>query len=532
MGGGSRDKRKGKAVAVAAAAAADAEAGGKGKEAAAAPEEELREGRKQVLKLIEQNRVLDAVRLSTDVAGRHPKSAAALNVKAYALGVAGHQTSRAIESSRYHQASAEAYGAAADLEPRCVLTATLHGKALQLCGEVDEAYLQLRRAGRIPNPIDPALTGHVLPNTRDMEERKGAAVKRADDELIMFVEEAEEFVRIESGRLMLKHSEAESSTEARQARVEAKILASKYPFSARAQILFPTMYLGFTQNLPPQVPKMEFYEHALRQLQDAADTFDRSLVIVLLRAQILFAMGRSVDARQECRRGLDIDHPTDPLQQDIPPGRFFMKTRAKRISSVTAAITALMQDIDLTLPQNAQPADDLERQLDIDNVNHIPEDKLVAESNTDDAVIPTALPCHSHSIDAPPVVHEGIRLPPSLLYANPKRKYIPPPDVRPEQKVNGRIVSMHIVDRYAEYLHMRAMCPAKKVVCHLCVFEKGPYVNTFKKGDIIWHCGKLHGPESTIQCDQCAVRVRTPQELELHVNYCHVLRGDWYKKWC
>jgi hypothetical protein len=94
----------------------------------------------------------------------------------------------------------------------------------------------------------------------------------------------------------------------------AKLFSERYPYSARAQLLRVHVRV-----LDLAADRKRRLRSILALVSEAAVVFDRSLLIALFHAKVLFVLGEFDESEKECRRALRIEEPTDPSLDNIPP---------------------------------------------------------------------------------------------------------------------------------------------------------------------------------------------------------------------
>jgi hypothetical protein len=102
-------------------------------------------------------------------------------------------------------------------------------------------------------------------------------------------------------------------------RRRAKLFSERYPYSARAQLLRVHVELEHVRALDLAADRKRRLRSILALVSEAAVVFDRSLLVALFHAKVLFVLDEFDESEKECRRALRIEEPTDPSLDDIPP---------------------------------------------------------------------------------------------------------------------------------------------------------------------------------------------------------------------
>lgn len=477
----------------------------------------------------------------------------------------------------FHKQSAEWYGKAAHLAPRCIFTRVNFARMLGIANQTPQAYKEFMFANRIANPDSPEKNNPWISSAIiSYEDQKESAILMASDEFERFLYLSEKHVYNACCQLLVDLRTAQG-TPGFKARKDAKELAANFPFSCRANLLGPFLTKLLIDKSQSSTPRIQQYHKVLREVEDCVDMFPSSMVISLFRAELLFAMGHYFEATFECLRGLKIPKPDDPVSQDIPPGSASGSGRAGRIGNITAKLLDLLEqseervvdaqeiekllqslcltpDSDDTEGLVEKPVQDLNKKLLQDkskaaegsSISNEQKGQTEGHDNTDavKGTLSKEKPTKKAvtrkgklNTDATEAdVDKGkavIRIRQSVLYNNKLEKKKPEEMVRPLQVIGKRTVSKETVDKYAEYCYLRTLCPVKKETCHLCVFVDEKYYSCFyRKGDMIHHCVNKH-EVPTIKCEliTCDARFISEEDKENHYHYCHVLEKDWWRQW-
>ncbi|KAM0873925.1 hypothetical protein ACQ4PT_037754 [Festuca glaucescens] len=271
----------------------------------------------------------EALARALEVVGANPGSALALNLVgslhrhfgsvAWNARVSDDDEAASTLELHHHQLALGAFSAAARIAPNCVMTAVCHAEALAACSRLPDAQVELFRVCSMPeaNHMDPAVhhVGYDLVlDDSTAKKRKNDALCKAN--LIMQDFEAiinNKVVPVEAAELLGGDA---ASAEVRR---RANLFSQSYPYSARAQLLLVYVELEHVRALDLAADKQRRLWPTLAVISEAAVVFDRSLLIALFHAKVLFALDEFDEAERECRRALRIEEPTDPNLDDIPP---------------------------------------------------------------------------------------------------------------------------------------------------------------------------------------------------------------------
>ncbi|XP_037432473.1 uncharacterized protein LOC119299341 [Triticum dicoccoides] len=399
------------------------------------------------------------------------------------------------------ETAAGLYAKAVELAPKCAYTRASRGRALALCGHEAEGHMELISAVRINFPDSPDVANPwVLPDDSS-----------AQEELAVFLHNCEVEVYSRS-KVLLKMVR---DGFAAQAKHLSSVLASKYPFSARAVMLEP--YLDREIAEKSNSTSCKYYEKLVKETLCMADTFGNSLVVALFRIELMIAAGQYNSAAKACAKALDMKSPDDPLFQEIPPGdrtSGVERRRDARVKCFTDRLKELMVQSQLSLKYDIHQVDNSSAKkqghkkpnlMKVTPKNRRPKLKLYTDSedmDIDDSALNTK------KADTPVIIRE-------------------------EQIMGDTVVPLNVVDAYADYCRYRDTCPKGNVVCHFCVIELGEERRYhFRRGNLIWHSRK-HQKGSTVQCDEkgCETRLCTQEDIDRHKFYCHEFRAGWWKNW-
>uniref|UniRef100_A0ACD5YLW3 Uncharacterized protein n=1 Tax=Avena sativa TaxID=4498 RepID=A0ACD5YLW3_AVESA len=288
----------------------------------------LRAQAREALQLHGAGKHEEAVARGVEIAAENPGSALALNLVGSLHRYSGSVAWKGRASDDDEAASAlelhhnrlalDAFSAAAQIAPNCVMTAIAHAEALAGCGRIPDAQVELYRICSIPeaNHVDPAVhhVGYDMIGGANAKMRKCDAVSKANAIMQDFETLInKEIVPIEAAKLLGGDAAAD------EVRRRARLCSQCYPFSARAQLLCVYIELQHVRALDLAADRKRHLRRILALVSDAAVTFDCSLLIALFHAKVLFVLDEFDESERECRRALRIEEPTDPNLDDIPP---------------------------------------------------------------------------------------------------------------------------------------------------------------------------------------------------------------------
>uniref|UniRef100_A0A0E0F7F5 DUF629 domain-containing protein n=1 Tax=Oryza meridionalis TaxID=40149 RepID=A0A0E0F7F5_9ORYZ len=259
----------------------------------------------------------------------------------------GKEGSAEDEEEEHKRAALSAFAAAAWLAPNCVDIAVSHAEMLSEVERYEEAYVELLRALGISDPADPAahdVVYDVCDGETTLAERLGKAkvrTHRAIERLAELI--CARFIPAESVRVL--DGIKLGGDAAARARARAKHLATTYPFAPRAHLLRAHVDLERVRGLDPAIDKRRFLRRTLDMVQDTAYEFQRSLVIALFRAKLMFVLDQYDDAECECHRALAIESPFDPVVDDLPPGSVSGADYDARVCFVRNQLRTLIKKI-------------------------------------------------------------------------------------------------------------------------------------------------------------------------------------------
>jgi tetratricopeptide (TPR) repeat protein len=299
----------------------------------------IREMGEDIVKLHLSGDRIKALGKAEDLARAHQGSPMALILFADLLREAARQVDRKDLKDRLNKDAEEAYGKAAGMLPNCIDTKVCHGEILVELERFDMAEVLLTSALESENPIDPA--EHILtygvsrplrstPATRIRDVRKRAmkARERNRENLAHIVDSRVELVlAIQERNVALKRAAG---------------LASIYPFSVRVHLLHAHMTMRFVHSLPDRLHKTSLNRVLTVLDKDQTCDFQKSVVVFLFRAKVLYLLREYAASEQLCSHALMIKDSDDPALQDIPPGSVWGCDREERISTCRAQLSWLL----------------------------------------------------------------------------------------------------------------------------------------------------------------------------------------------
>ncbi|KAM3255888.1 hypothetical protein ACQJBY_048820 [Aegilops geniculata] len=250
----------------------------------------------------------------------------------------------------YHRhAALDAFSAAARLAPDCIITSVGHAEALADCRRYEDAqkeFLRMLKTIEKNDQADPALY-NVVYDMSGVSSRKGRrrdAVKSASLAMERFAKRINQRILPLEAAKLLEASNL-GGPAAGEARDRAKLLAETYPYSPRAQLLRAYIELAPVRALDPAMDKKQLLRRALTIVSQAAENFDRSLMVALFHAKLLFLLDDFDAAEEECRRALHIETPNDPNWDGIPPMAALGADSDARVSYVKKQLRVLLKQI-------------------------------------------------------------------------------------------------------------------------------------------------------------------------------------------
>ncbi|KAL5204050.1 hypothetical protein ABZP36_008921 [Zizania latifolia] len=311
----------------------------------------LRREVSEVLKLHNDGEYTVALRRAVKLGVRHGGCALVLNLVG-ALHQAALISCKSVgredaDTREYRRAALSAYFASACLVPNCIHAAVSHAEMLVESEEYFDAQEEFNRAIRISNPVDPAENCAGF----DLYDKSSTKAERIRNSRGMAYDALERFGAMICDEFVPKESVQVlngiklGGNAAADARERAKLLATTFPYSGRAQLLRAYVDLERVRGFDPSIDKRRFLRRTLDVVQERANTFPNSLVIALFRAKLLFILDEYDDAECECRRALAVDTPDDPNRHDLPPGSVSGAEYDARVSFVKNRLRCLIGKI-------------------------------------------------------------------------------------------------------------------------------------------------------------------------------------------
>ncbi|KAL5208425.1 hypothetical protein ABZP36_032860 [Zizania latifolia] len=308
----------------------------------------------ELLKLYNDGEYTVALRRAVKLGLRHGDSALVLNLVgvlhwATFIVCTGVSRERDNAKTREHRLAAlSAYSASAWLAPDCIDAALSHAEMLAESEQYFDAQAEFDRALRISDPVDPAENSPGFDLYGDKSLTKAERIRnargRARDAMERFgAMICDEFVPKESVQVL--NGIKLGGNAPADARESAKLLATTFPYSGRAQLLRAYVDLERVRGFDPSIDKRRFLRRTLDMVQEPAMTFPNSLVIALFHAKLLFILDEYDDAECECRRALAVDTPDDPNRHDLPPGSVSGAEYDDRVSFVKNRLCRLIGKI-------------------------------------------------------------------------------------------------------------------------------------------------------------------------------------------
>ncbi|KAG8090572.1 hypothetical protein GUJ93_ZPchr0011g27259 [Zizania palustris] len=267
----------------------------------------------------------EAIARAEELVAKNPESALVANLAALlhhnAVDRSVKNTSDKGSASK-HLASARNYYIQANrLAPNCVEIATNLAMLRFVCIKDYEADLNILRASRIRSPIDPAennvaydLDGNGRTSKERVENAKKVTWKRYH-QIMSYVSRK---VIPPYVRDVLDIAERDGAAKGLKA---AKTLADRYDYhSVRAGLTHVYINLEFVRGLAPNIDKRPFLRRVIDDVNIYSSQFDTSLLVALFRAKLFFVQHMYDLVDFECDRSISIKEPTDPGDEDVPPG--------------------------------------------------------------------------------------------------------------------------------------------------------------------------------------------------------------------
>ncbi|KAG8090204.1 hypothetical protein GUJ93_ZPchr0011g27866 [Zizania palustris] len=130
------------------------------------------------------------------------------------------------------------------------------------------------------------------------------------------------------------------------ARNDARVIAHRFPKSARAQYLHGYLDLSLVRRLDPAIDKRAVLQRSTLSILDrAVFTFPNSVVIACFRAKLHFILGDYDAAESDCYLGIFMRNADDPADDCIPPGSIRGQNRDQRLASHCSQFYELLNKI-------------------------------------------------------------------------------------------------------------------------------------------------------------------------------------------
>uniref|UniRef100_A0A0E0IN84 USP domain-containing protein n=1 Tax=Oryza nivara TaxID=4536 RepID=A0A0E0IN84_ORYNI len=320
---------------------------------ASSPRKEAREA----LLLDRSRRHDEAIARVDELAAKHPESAAV----AHLAGLLHyHATSRAMAAKDRQGVEAHCntardfYIKAKRLAPNCVEIAVRLALARLRCFNDGEAEPEIERALAIPFPTDPAENNVAYDNalgttsSRDRVEKARRVALARRPEILSYVRN-----RSIPGdvRAVLDYADSDGVAKAVK---PAKEVALRYPYSARAHLIYAYIRLKFAQGMAPGIDNRTFLSRILADLDKVASQFKTSLVLAMFRAKLSFLLGMYIPMTVECIRASTMEWPADPWDDDVPVKSVLGEKPEDRVASIRKEFGRLQKKLDVVAIDHMQ----------------------------------------------------------------------------------------------------------------------------------------------------------------------------------
>nr|BAD46471.1 hypothetical protein [Oryza sativa Japonica Group] len=320
---------------------------------ASSPRKEAREA----LLLDRSRRHDEAIARVDELAAKHPESAAV----AHLAGLLHyHATSRAMAAKDRQGVEAHCntardfYIKAKRLAPNCVEIAVRLALARLRCFNDGEAEPEIERALAIPFPTDPAENNVAYDNalgttsSRDRVEKARRVALARRPEILSYVRN-----RSIPGdvRTVLDYADSDGVAKAVK---PAKEVALRYPYSARAHLIYAYIRLKFAQGMAPGIDNRTFLSRILADLDKVASQFKTSLVLAMFRAKLSFLLGMYIPMTVECIRASTMEWPADPWDDDVPVKSVLGEKPEDRVASIRKEFGRLQKKLDVVAIDHMQ----------------------------------------------------------------------------------------------------------------------------------------------------------------------------------
>ncbi|XP_015693968.2 uncharacterized protein LOC102713376 isoform X1 [Oryza brachyantha] len=335
-------------------AEAEAAARGEGEERRLREASALRKEAVAAYKMYLEGRHDEAIARAEELATKNPESVPMVHL---AAGLHNNACSRAVASGGFdcqckvtamHIARArDFYMQAKLLAPNCIQIATGLAMALLFSDKDYEPDREIKRAIEIISPTDPAETNVAfdLEITGSLSTAMDRLAKAREDARILHDQIMHHMFTKSIPDAVVYVLDIYNREGAAKANEEAKKLAARYDYSARAHLTRAYISLQFARCLDPNIDKKMFLNRVLDILNNVVYKFRESLEIAMFRAKLCFVLEMYYAVEAECDRVFLMENPTDPGEEDVPPGSIPGDKPGDRKSFISRELQRLLQKL-------------------------------------------------------------------------------------------------------------------------------------------------------------------------------------------
>lgn len=226
---------------------------------------------------------------------------------------------------------------AVHLGPNCIWSWVKYGRILMERELFERAILELQKVPSREQAEDP-YHNHLIPAIELKKFTLDGRLQYAFDQL-------EELKRSLLPHHIMFVLNATNQTERMK---RASKLAQSYPANFKCLYMEAHSCLMYAYECPVESLIIGFLGRALNAANKAAREHPTSVVISLFQARILFLLGQYNEAEIQCHRGLNIDSPSDPRDDQIPFDDVIQsegETYAERVSHIQGKLISQLDKI-------------------------------------------------------------------------------------------------------------------------------------------------------------------------------------------
>ncbi|KAF0902280.1 hypothetical protein E2562_015505 [Oryza meyeriana var. granulata] len=309
----------------------------------------LRKEAVATFRLDREGRHDEAIARAEGLAAKHRESApvlhlaAGLHHNAYTRAAADGSDSK--DMAMHLAYARDFYMQAARLAPNCLQIATGLAMARLVSPKDYEPDREIIRAVNIDFPIDPAENNVAFDLDRIGSTAMERVAKAREAALLRHRQIMSHMSTTVIPRAVVDVLDISKREGAAKANKQAKELAARFDYSARAHLTRAYISLQFARCLAPDIDKKPFLNRILDVLNEVVDQFRFSLEIAMFLAKLWFILEMYDHVESECNRAIGMKQPTDPREEDVPPGSVPGEKPEDRKSFICRELERLLQKL-------------------------------------------------------------------------------------------------------------------------------------------------------------------------------------------